>query len=161
VEEGRARLVPGGAPEVTHESVLETIEAFGETTLMVDPSKIVEVCSLLRKTEKFNRLSSVTAVDWHPAEPRFEVVYHLHSIELNQRLRLKCKLSGSNPEIDSITGVWRAANWYEREVFDMFGVKFRNHPGLERILMPVDWEGHPLRKDYPVHGYKYSYPSEA
>ena len=146
---------------MTHESVLETIEAFGETTLIVDPSRIVECCGLLRNAEKFNRLSSVTAVDWHPAEPRFEVVYHLHSIELNKRLRLKCRLPGSNPEIDSITGVWRAANWYEREVFDMFGVKFRNHPGLERILMPVDWEGHPLRKDYPVHGYKYSYPSES
>jgi NADH-quinone oxidoreductase subunit C len=102
----------------------------------------------------------VTAVDWHPADPRFEVVYHLHSIENNQRLRVKCRLGGANPEIDSVTGVWRGANWYEREVFDMFGINFRNHPDLQRILMPIDWEGHPLRKDYPVHGYKYSYPSE-
>ena len=99
-------------------------------------------------------------MDLHPAEPRFEVVYHLHSIEKNQRLRLKCRLSGANPEIDSATGVWRGANWYEREVFDMFGIGFRNHPNLVRILMPIDWEGYPLRKDYPVHGYKYSYPSE-
>jgi NADH-quinone oxidoreductase subunit C len=145
---------------VTHEAILETIEAFGETTLIVDPSRIVDFCRQLKEVEKFNRLSSVTAVDWHPAEPRFEVVYHLHSIELNQRLRLKCRVSGSNPEMDSITGVWRGANWYEREVFDMFGITFRNHPALERILMPVDWEGYPLRKDYPVHGYKYSYPSD-
>ncbi len=145
---------------MTHEAVLETIVAFGETTLIVDPNRIVDICRDLKDIRKFNRLSSVTAVDWHPAEPRFEVVYHVHSLELNQRLRLKCRISGLNPEMDSITGVWRAANWYEREVFDMFGITFRNHPGLERILMPVDWEGHPLRKDYPVHGYKYSYPSE-
>jgi len=102
----------------------------------------------------------VTAVDWHPSEPRFEVVYHLHSIERNLRLRVKCRVGGENPQIDSVTGVWASANWYEREVFDMFGVRFLNHPNLERILMPIDWEGHPLRKDYPVHGYKYSYPSE-
>ena len=95
-----------------------------------------------------------------PSEPRFEVIYHLHSLERNQRLRLKCLVSGVNPEIDSATGVWRAANWYEREVYDMFGITFRNHPNLTRILMPIDWEGYPLRKDYPVHGYKSSYPSE-
>jgi len=93
-------------------------------------------------------------------EPRFEVVYHLHSTARNQRLRVKCRLGAADPEIDSVTGVWRGANWYEREVFDMFGIKFRNHPNLTRILMPVDWEGHPLRKDYPVHGYKYSYPTD-
>jgi len=88
------------------------------------------------------------------------VIYHLHSLDRNQRLRLKCRLSGAAAEIDSVTGVWRSANWYEREVYDMFGVVFRNHPNLIRILMPLDWEGYPLRKDYPVHGYKYSYPSE-
>jgi len=75
-------------------------------------------------------------------------------------VRLKCLVSGADPAIDSVTSVWRAANWYEREVYDLFGVTFRNHPNLVRILMPLDWEGHPLRKDYPVHGYKYSYPSE-
>jgi len=99
-------------------------------------------------------------VDWHPADPRFEVVYLLHSLEKNARLRLKCWISGSQCEIDSVTGVWRGADWYEREVFDMFGIGFRNHPDLRRILMPNDWEGNPLRKDYPVHGYKYSYKNE-
>ena len=99
----------------------------------------------------------MTAVDWHPAEPRFEVVYQLHSIERNQRLRVKCRLSGEAIRRSiRCTDVWRAADWYEREVFDMFGIRFRNHPNLVRILMPVDWEGYPLRKDYPVHGYKYS-----
>jgi NADH-quinone oxidoreductase subunit C len=75
-------------------------------------------------------------------------------------VRVKCRVSGTTPEIDSVCSVWRAADWYEREIFDMFGITFRNHPNLQRILMPVDWEGHPLRKDYPVHGYKYSYPSD-
>ena len=145
---------------MNHPAILETTEAFGETTCVADPARIVDLCGHLKAAEKFIRLSGVTAVDLHPAEPRFEVIYHLHSLERNQRLRLKCKLSGNNPEIDSVTGVWRSANWYEREVFDMFGITFRNHPNLVRILMPVDWEGYPLRKDYPVHGYKYSYPTE-
>jgi NADH-quinone oxidoreductase subunit C len=149
---------------MNHPAILESTEAHGETTLIADPARIVDLCRYLKDSEKFIRLSGVTALDLYPGEPRFEVIYHLHSLERNQRLRLKCRLSGSNapdaPEIDSVTGVWRGANWYEREVFDMFGIVFRNHPNLVRILMPIDWEGHPLRKDYPVHGYKYSYPSE-
>ena len=147
-------------PELNHEAILETREAFGETTLIAEPAKIVDLCRYLRVAQEFVRLSSITAVDWHPAEPRFEVVYHLHSLEGNQRVRVKCRLGGDAPAIDSVTGVWRSANWYEREVFDMFGIGFRNHPNLQRILMPIDWEGHPLRKDYPVHGYKYSYSGE-
>ena len=143
-----------------HDAILETHEAFGERVAIADPARIVDLCRYLKNDEKFLRLSAVTAVDWHPAEPRFEIVYQLHSIENNQRLRVKCRLSGDAPEIDSVFEVWRAADWYEREVFDMFGVKFRNHPNLVRILMPVDWEGYPLRKDYPVHGYKYSYSQE-
>jgi NADH-quinone oxidoreductase subunit C len=145
---------------VNHTAILETHEALGETTLIADPARIVDLCGYLKHDEKFIRLSAVTAVDWHPAEPRFEVVYHLHSIELNQRLRVKCRLGGADPEIESVYGVWRSADWYEREVFDMFGIRFRNHPNLVRILMPLDWEGYPLRKDYPVHGHKYSYPNE-
>ena len=145
---------------MNHASILETVEAFGETTLIADPARITDLCRYLKDGEKYVRLSAVTAVDRHPAEPRFEIVYHLHSVEAKKRLRVKCRLGGGKPEIDSVCGVWRSANWYEREVFDMFGVGFRNHPNLVRILMPLDWEGHPLRKDYPVHGYKYSYPSE-
>ncbi len=145
---------------MTHSAILETSQPFGETTLIADPAQIVSLCASFRDTEKFNRISSITAVDWHPAEPRFEVVYHLHSTSTNKRVRIKCRLPGTNPEIDSVTSVWRGANWYERETFDMFGIGFRNHPNLVRILMPVDWEGNPLRKDYPVHGYKYGYSNE-
>lgn len=132
----------------------------GEISLEVAPHRIVEVCRYVKQSEEFNRLASVTAVDWAPREPRFEVVYHLHSLSRNLRLRLKCWVSGELPEIDSVTGVWRAANWYEREMFDLFGITFRNHPNLERIMMPDDWEGHPLRKDYPIHGHRYSYQNE-
>jgi NADH-quinone oxidoreductase subunit C len=145
---------------VNHPAILETIDALGELTFIADPAKIVDLCTHLKFAHRYIRLSAVTAVDWHPAEPRFEVVYHLHSLEPFQRLRVKCRVSGKDPAIDSVTPVWRGADWYEREVWDMFGIHFHNHPNLQRILMPTDWEGHPLRKDYPVHGYKYSYSNE-
>jgi len=131
---------------------LSSSERLGEFTIEIASEKLIEACRFLKEELKFERLSTVTAVDRYPSEPRFEVVYHLHSISRNERLRLKCRLPGRNPEIDSATAVWRSANWYEREAFDMFGVRFRNHPDLRRILMPDDWEGHPLRKDYPVAG---------
>jgi NADH-quinone oxidoreductase subunit C len=124
----------------------------GELTLEIAPAKITSVCGFLKYDQQFVRLSSVTGVDRYPVEPRFEVVYHLHSLERNQRLRLKCRLPGDVPEIDSVTPVWRSANWYERETFDLFGIVFRNHPDLRRIMLPEDWAGHPLRKDYKVTG---------
>lgn len=131
----------------------------GELTFLVEPALIPAICRFLREEHGFNRLSSVTAVDWHPMEPRFEVVYHLHSLGRNQRLRLKCKVA-EGQEMDSVTDIWPAANWYEREVFDLFGIPFTGHPDLRRIMMPEDWDGHPLRKDYPVHGHRYSYQEE-
>jgi len=124
----------------------------GELTLEIAAEHIVDVCAYLKQSQNFVRLSTVTGVDWYPEEPRFEVVYHLHSPERNERLRLKCRLAGANPEIDSVTPVWRGAGWYERETFDLFGISFRNHPDLRRIMLPEDWEGYPLRKDYPVTG---------
>lgn len=141
-------------------AIVEANHDRDELTLVIDPAQIVEVCGFLKNDRRFVRISAVTAVDRYPSEPRFEVVYHLHSIERNERLRLKCRAGGSAPEIDSVTSVWRGADWYEREVFDLFGIGFRNHPNLKRILLPLDWEGHPLRKDYPVHGYRYSYKDE-
>jgi NADH-quinone oxidoreductase subunit C len=123
--------------------------AFDELTLEIDPARIVEVCLRLKTAQQYVRLSDLTAVDRFPEEPRFEIVYHLHSLARNTRLRLKCRVTSS---IDSVIPVWRGANWYEREVFDLFGVTFRNHPDLRRIMLPDDYEGNPLRKDYPVTG---------
>jgi NADH-quinone oxidoreductase subunit C len=132
--------------------VVKSREQLGELSIEVTAATVVEACRTLKEDLNFERLSSVTAVDRYPSEPRFEVVYHLQSITRNERLRLKVLLGGEDPQIDSVTGVWRAANWFERETYDMFGIRFRNHPDLRRILMPDDWEGHPLRKDYPITG---------
>lgn len=125
---------------------------FSELTLEIEPSRIGEVCGKLKREMDFVRLSDLTAVDRYPAEPRFEIIYHLHSLSRKERLRLKCRVGSETPEIESVTSIWRSANWYEREVFDLFGVRFTNHPDLRRIMMPDHWEGHPLRKDYPVTG---------
>lgn len=140
-------------------AIHEVIEAHGEITFVVDPVRIVDISRHLKDEQGFERLSSVTAVDWWPMEPRFEIVYHLHSIRKNIRVRVKIRVGAETP-VDSVTIVWRSANWYEREVFDLFGVTFQDHPSLERIMMPTDFEGHPLRKDFPIHGYKYSYSDD-
>ena len=142
-------------------AIEESKTHLGQEILFIPPARIVEVCRFLKSEQGFQRLSAVTAVDWHPREPRFEVVYQLHSLARRERLRLKCRLGGEQPEIDSVAAVWRSADWYEREVFDLFGISFRSHPNLKRIMMPEDWSGHPLRKDYPIHGYKYSYAEES
>jgi NADH-quinone oxidoreductase subunit C len=127
-----------------------------ELTIWIEKSFIREICALLRDDREcpFNYLSDLTCVDWYPSEPRFEVVYHLLSIPRKERVRLKVRLHGSSPVVESVTSVWPSANFYEREVFDLFGVRFTGHPNLTRIMMPDDWEGHPLRKDYPVEGYR-------
>ena len=140
------------------EAIVDAKKEPDRTVLYIDPEQILTVCRFLRDNA-FERLAGITGVDWWPRNPRFEVVYLLHSYRENTRLRLMARLA-EGQEIDSVCSVWRGANWYEREVFDMFGIMFRNHPNLERIMMPADWEGYPLRKDYPVHGYKYSYQNE-
>lgn len=128
---------------------------FNELTVEIAPQNILEALRRVKNDLKFERLSTVTGVDRYPEEPRFEVVYHLQSIAGKQRLRLKARVSGQNPEIESACAVYRSANWYERETFDLYGVKFLNHPNLTRIMLPEDWEGHPLRKDVPVTGTRY------
>ena len=127
-----------------------------ELSIYVERSSLREACALLRDDPNcpFNFLSDVTCVDWHPSEPRFEVVYHLLSIPKKERVRLKVRLGSDSPAVESVTSVWPAANFFEREVFDLFGIRFTGHPYLRRIQMPESWEGHPLRKDYPVEGYR-------
>lgn len=127
-----------------------------ELTIWIDKGLIREACAILRDHPAcpFNYLCDVTAVDWFPSQPRFEVVYHLLSIPKKERVRLKARLEDAAPVIESVTSVWPAANYFEREVFDLFGIRFTGHPRLERIMMPDTWEGHPLRKDYPVEGYR-------
>jgi NADH-quinone oxidoreductase subunit C len=124
----------------------------GELTLEIAREKIVAVCRFLKENRAFTRVSTITGVDRYPDEPRFEVVYHLQAVERSERLRLKCRLPAEDAAIDSVTEIWRGANWYERETFDLFGVNFRHHPDLRRIMLPDEWEGHPLRKDYSVMG---------
>ena len=128
----------------------------GELTLELDRASLADVVEFLRDDAEmqFDFLSDVTCVDLAPSEPRFEVIYHLLSLPRKTRLRLKVRLHGDDPNIESITPLWPSANFFEREVFDLFGVRFNGHPYLRRIMMPEDWEGHPLRKDYPVEGYR-------
>lgn len=127
-----------------------------ELSIYVERSAIREACLLLRDNPEFpfNYLSDVTCVDWYPSEPRFEVIYQLLSISKKERVRLKVRLAGGSPALESITPVWPGANYFEREVFDLFGIRFNGHPYLRRLLMPEDWDGNPLRKDYPVEGYR-------
>ena len=127
-----------------------------EMTICLDRANIREACAILRDEAEysFNYLSDITCVDWYPAEPRFEVVYHLLSIPKKERVRLKVRLDNASPVVDSLTSLWPGANYFEREVFDLFGIRFSGHPYMRRLLMPEDWEGHPLRKDYPVEGYR-------
>ncbi len=124
-----------------------------ELTVTVPRDRIREVCQIVQAAG-YNFLEDVTCVDWYPGEPRFQVTYHIVSHSLKERLRLCAMVDSIDPSIDSITPIWPSANFYEREVWDLFGVRFHGHPGLRRIMMPEEWEGHPLRKDYPVEGYR-------
>lgn len=138
-------------------AAVEDVQSFrGETTLVLRPDRLIAICEFLRDIPElsFKFLADVTAVDRYPNEPRFEVVYHLLSLETGERLRLKVRLPGDNPRVLSVLPVWPAANALEREVFDLFGIYFEGHPYLRRIFMPEDWEGYPLRKDYPTEGYR-------
>jgi len=137
-------------------AVVELIEFRGETTIVV-PRELLrptaERCHGDAKLQ-YNFLSDATCVDRYPAEPRFELNYHLVSIPRREKVRLRVWVGGSDPVVDSLVPVWPGANWLEREIFDLFGIRFAGHPDLRRILLPDDWEGHPLRRDFPVEGYR-------
>jgi NADH-quinone oxidoreductase subunit C len=119
-------------------------------TILIPKGELFSVCEVLHRENDFffDQLSNVTGIDNGPQANTMEVIYHLYSIPFNHFLALKVVLPRENPEIESLSGIWKAANWLEREVYDMFGIRFNNHPDLRRILMPNDWVGHPLRKDY-------------
>lgn len=132
------------------EAIGEASEFIGQLSVYVDGQRIVEVCDFLKSDAdaSFNYLSDLTCVHYpQRRDAPFEMVYNLFAIEANERVRLKVRTKES---VDSVTGVWPSANWLEREVFDLFGVRFNNHPDLRRLLLPPDWEGHPLRKDFPL-----------
>ncbi len=124
-----------------------------ELTLTVDSEQIVPALRALQASG-YNFFEDMTAVDWYPSVPRFQLSYHLLSHAFKDRVRLRAMVDEADPSVESITTIWAGANYYEREVFDLFGIRFEGHPNLRRILMPDDWTGYPLRKDYPVEGYR-------
>ncbi|MEX2143129.1 MAG: NADH-quinone oxidoreductase subunit C [Anaerolineales bacterium] len=126
----------------------------GQASLLLPPGQIVEATRALRDAHGFNMLAALSAVDYWPQhQPRFHVVYQFKNITQKLRLEVRVPLDGDEPELESICAVFPNANWHERELWDMFGLRIKNHPDLRRILMPEDWVGHPLRKDYPL-GYE-------
>jgi NADH-quinone oxidoreductase subunit C len=125
----------------------------GELTLTIAAEEIRATAATMQAAE-YNFFEDMTAVDWFPSSPRFQLSYHILSHSYKEYIRLCVLVDGESPAIDSITPVWPGANFYEREVFDLFGVRFEGHPNLRRILMPDDWQGYPMRKDYPVEGYR-------
>jgi NADH-quinone oxidoreductase subunit C len=132
----------------------QMLEFRGQVSLIVPAQHIVEVCRTLRDEFDFAVLSAETAVDyWPQEEPRFHVIYQLYSLKRNVRLGLRVPLNGHAPSLPTVEGIYPNANWHEREIWDMFGIRFEGHSDLRRILMPYDWVGHPLRKDYPL-GYE-------
>jgi NADH-quinone oxidoreductase subunit C len=138
------------------QALLAACEQRGEQTIVLQPENLVAVCTHLRTHLQYTFLSSVTAVHWPERLPRFDVVYHLLSIPHCCVVRLKVGVGArreDHPSLPTVTPVWPAANWYEREVYDLFGIVFEGHPDLRRILMPMDWTTHPLRKDYPLNGF--------
>ncbi len=133
------------------DAVEDVIEEFGELTLVVKRESVPEICKFLRDADglRFKMLADITGVDYYPQNPRFAVCYHLYSLDFNRVVRIKTYTDENTP-VPTLTDLWPAANWPEREIYDMFGVRFEGHPDLRRLLMPPNWEGHPLRKDYPL-----------
>ena len=140
--------------EAFPEAVEEVAVFRGETTLVIRKEDLSAVGRFLKEDPDlhFDFLSLVCAVDYFPREPRFEMVYQLYSLKDHSRLRLKARVHSEDPAVESVTSIWPTANWHERETYDLMGIRFHNHPDLRRILLPADWEGHPLRKDYPLRG---------
>jgi NADH-quinone oxidoreductase subunit C len=158
---GKAAVVDGMAEHPAVKAILAwNAEALtdakfdrDELTLTIAPGEILAAARAVQAAG-YNFFEDLTAVDWFPASPRFQLSYHILSHGYKERIRLRVMVDEAEPVVESITSAWPAANYYEREVFDLFGVRFEGHPNLRRIMMPDDWQGHPLRKDYPVEGYR-------
>jgi NADH-quinone oxidoreductase subunit C len=135
------------------EALMDARFEFAELTLTVLPEEIRAACRAVQAAG-YNFFDDMTAVDWFPASPRFQLSYHILSHAMKERIRLRVLLDEASPAVESITPVWAGGNYYEREVFDLFGIRFEEHPNLRRIMMPEEFQGHPLRKDYPVEGYR-------
>ncbi len=138
------------------QAIVETVEFGDEQTIVLTLEYLVEVCTYLKKDLQYDFLETVTAVDWPERVPRFDVVYQLLSIQHQCFVRLKVRVGQhreEHPAVPTVTHIWIGANWYEREVYDLFGITFTGHRDLRRILMPTDWTTHPLRKDYPLSGF--------
>ena len=140
------------------DSVREIVTHRGETTVILAPDALMAACRALRDAPqlRYDMLEDLTAVDWLEREPRYDVVYQLVSLQTRASIRLKVQVGNEetpDPEVPSVMDVWASADWYEREVYDMFGIRFTGREHLQRILMPSDWVGHPLRKDYPISGF--------
>jgi NADH-quinone oxidoreductase subunit C len=133
-------------------AVLGVAEYRGETTVTVAKGSIVAIGTFLCDECGYNLLTDLCGVDYLGQVPRFMVVYNLYNLTTKQRLRVKVPVEEGDAKVDTVSGVWGTANWHERECWDLMGIHFNNHPDLRRILMPADWQGHPLRKDYPVQG---------
>jgi NADH-quinone oxidoreductase subunit C len=137
------------------DEVVEVVEFRGDTTIVVKPERIVEICRTLKDDHvtSFKYLSMIAGMDYLPQSPRFGLVYNLYSHKNHDRITLKTLLADdAAPIAASVTSVWSTANWHEREIYDMMGIRFMGHPDLRRLLMPADWVGHPQRKDYPLRG---------
>jgi NADH-quinone oxidoreductase subunit C len=135
------------------EALLDAKFDRGELTLTIAPQEIRAAAATVQAAG-YNFFEDLTAVDWFPASPRFQLSYQILSHFVKESIRLRVLVDDARPTVESITSIWPGANFYEREVFDLFGVHFEGHPNLRRILMPDDWQGHPMRKDYPVEGYR-------
>ena len=154
-------LVVNKIKEKFGSTVVEVNDFRGDLSIEIEPKKIVEVCKFIKEESEldFAQCVDVTAIDWAKRKNRYTTVYHLYSLSKNFNLRLKATIEDAKePNIDSVTSVWPSANWYERETWDMYGIKFNNHPDLRRMYMPETFEYHPLRKDFPVMGIPGSLP---
>lgn len=134
------------------DKIVTVYQSTGDTFIHIESGSLIEVCGFLKNEMNFVYLSDIIGVDRYTSDERFEIIYNLLSLRDGIRIFLKARCQEEDPEIDSVTGLWKAANWFEREVYDMFGIRFKNHPDLRRIFMPEDFQYYPLRKEFPLLG---------